>query len=403
MSLETSLPGALANVSVVELSNFLAGPSVAMHLADFGAEVIKVEHPGAGDELRRWGHEKCGVGLYFKMINRNKKSVTADLRTPLGVETVKRLVESADVLIENFRPGTMERWGLGYEVLKALKPDLVMVRLTGYGQTGPNRDKPAFGTALEGYAGAVYISGFPDRPPLLPAFGLADTSAGIMGAFLTLVALEARKNNGGKGQVVDLALYEAAFTMLGPMVVDYDQLGLVQERLGSGGVPWVAPRNVYRSKDGQWVSLSASSQTTFKRLCEALQVPELVNDPRFENNRARTENVEALDSALRQVIGTLHCDELVNRIEVNKGVVGRVQSVADIVADAHIVARESVVAIEDAELGGPLRMQNVAGRLSATPGAIRHAGPALGQHNREILVDRLGFSTQQLHAAGIAT
>lgn len=400
MNFETTNPGALAHLTVLDLSNFLAGPSVSMYLGDFGAEVIKVERPDTGDEFRNWGHEKNGVGLYFKVVNRNKKSVTADLRTALGVEVVKRLVQKADVVIENYRPGTMEKWGLGYDVLSAIKPDLVMLRLSGYGQTGPDSGKPAFGTALEGFAGAVYISGFPDRPPMLPAFGLADASAGLMGAFLVLSALEGRKHNGGKGQVIDLALYETALTMLGPLVVDHDQLGIVQERMGSR-VPWVAPRNVYGCRDGNWVSVSASSQATFKRLCEALDVPDLVDDPRFADNRARIANVDALDTALQNAIARFDRDALISRIEEHNGVVGTVQSVAEIVAHPHIVARENIVAVQDAELGSVLRMQNVVGKMSATPGSVRHAGPALGQHNREILMDRLGFSAQQLAQAGI--
>lgn len=391
---------ALQGVRVIEVANFLAAPSMGMHLADHGADVIKVERPDGGDEFRKWGLSRNGVALYSKVVNRNKRSVTADLRTPMGVEIVKRLVRSADVLVENYRPGTMEKWGLGYDVLSAINPGVVMMRLTGYGQTGPNARKPGFGTALEGFAGAVYISGEPDRPPLLPAFGLADGSAGIMGAFLALAALRERDANGGRGQIVDLALYEAMFGLLGPFVVDHDQLGVVQERMGSR-VPWVAPRNTYRAGDGRWVSLSASSNQTFGRLCKALGIPELAADPRFAENRGRIANVEALDRLLQDAIGRFDRDTLIERIEASDAVVAPVNSIADIEADPHIRSRESIVAVADEELGGPLRMQNVAGRLSRTPGRIEHAGPPVGAHNREVLVEELGFSEAELAAAGL--
>jgi formyl-CoA transferase len=252
---------------VIDASNFLAAPSISMHLGDLGADIVKLERPGSGDELRAWGSARDGVGLYAKVINRNKRSVCADLRTPLGQETARRLVRNADLIVENYRPGTMEKWGLGYDALREINPRIVMLRVTGYGQSGPSSQKPGFGTALEGYAGAAYISGDPDRPPMLPAFGLADSSSGLMGALLGLAAVhEARRS--GKGQVVDLALYETMFAMLGPFVVDYDQHDRVQERTGSR-LPWVAPRNVYATRDGGYVSLSASSDRSFQRLCEA--------------------------------------------------------------------------------------------------------------------------------------
>ena len=387
-------------MTVIDLSNFLAGPTVSMYLGDYGAEVIKVERPDGGDELRGWGHAKDGFGLYFKVVNRNKRFVTADLRTPLGVDIVRRLVARADVLVENYRPGTMEKWGLGWDVLSAIRPELVMLRLSGYGQTGPHRDKPAFGTALEGYAGAVYISGYADRAPLLPSFGLSDASAGLMGAFLALAALQGRARNGGRGQVIDLALYETTLTMLGPLVVEHDQLGIVQERLGSRA-PWVAPRNVYRARDGRHVALSASSQATFARLCAALEVPALAQDPRFADNRARIAHVDALDAALQQAIARFDHDELLRRLDAAQAVVGPVQSAADLAADPHLAARESIVAVHDDDLGGPLRMQNVVGRLAATPGRIRHTARPAGHDNHAVLVEQLGFDPAALAAAGL--
>jgi crotonobetainyl-CoA:carnitine CoA-transferase CaiB-like acyl-CoA transferase len=396
----TQTKGPLAGLRVIDASNFLAAPTISMHLADMGAEVIKLERPGGGDEFRNWGRRRDEIALYYKVVNRNKLSITADFRTPLGVETVKRLVRDADLIVENYRPGTMEKWGLGYDVLSAINPRLVMLRVTGYGQEGPNAHKPGFGTALEGYAGFVYINGEPERPPLLPPFGLSDASSGLCGAFLALAALRERDAS-GRGQVVDLALYEAMFAMLGPFVVEYDQLGVVQERMGSR-LPWVSPRNTYRCKDGAWVSLSASSNGTFIRLCSALGEPALATDPRFAENAGRVANVEALDAELSRLIGAFDRADLIALLEASDAVVAPVNSVADIMEDPHLAARGSIISVEDDELGGPMRMQAPSGRFSRTPPEIRHAGPPAGAHNREILMGRLGFSEAELRAAGIA-
>lgn len=392
-------PLALQDVNVVDISNFLAAPMCSMFLADFGADVVKVERPGHGDEIRRWGEVKDGVGLYYKAVNRSKKSVTADLRTPFGVEVVKRLAARADILVENYRTGTLEKWGLGPDVLLAINPGLIVVRITGFGQTGPNSKRPGFGTIAEAYAGYAYISGYPDRPPLLPGFGLADSTTGLMAAYLASVALH-EKRRSGKGQVIDLALYEALLTLLGPQVVNFDQLGLVQERAASR-LPFTAPRNIYRTRDGKFISVGGSAQSIFERLCTALEVPELPRDPRFADNRLRLANVDPLDEALQAAIAHFDRDELMRRFIELEAAISPVNSVEDIMADEHIAARENIVAVDDAELGGPLRMQNVVGKLSRTPGAIRHTGPRLGEHNREVLVDLLGFDEAAVRAQGI--
>jgi crotonobetainyl-CoA:carnitine CoA-transferase CaiB-like acyl-CoA transferase len=391
---------ALAGTTVVDISNFLAAPLCAMFLADFGADVIKVERPEIGDEVRRWGEVKNGVGLYYKAVNRGKKSVTADLRTPFGVEVVKRLVARADILVENYRTGTLERWGLGPDVLMAINPGLVVVRVTGFGQTGPNRERPGFGTIAEAYAGYAYISGEPGRAPLLPGFGLADATTGLMAAYLASVALH-EKRRSGRGQVIDLALYETLLTLLGPQVVNYDQLGIIQERAGSR-LPFTAPRNIYRTRDGKFISVGGSAQSIFERLCAALEVPELPQDPRFLSNRDRLANIDALDEALQRAIERFDRDELMRRFIELEAAISPVNDIADIVNDEHVRARENIVALDDEELGGPLRMQNVVGKLSRTPGAIRHTGPRLGQHNREVLVDLLGFPETEIAAQGIA-
>ncbi len=389
----------LNGVKVIEIANFLAGPVCSMFLADFGAEVVKIERPGTGDELRFWGNDKNGVGLMYKMVNRGKHSVTADLRTPLGVEIVKRLVVDADIIVENFRKGTLERWGLDYDVLSAINSGLIMLRMTGFGQTGPNSHRPGFGTLAEGYSGYAYVTGYPDRPPLLPGFGLADDSAGLMAAFLCMVALQ-EKQRSGKGQVIDLAIYEPLFTLLGPQVVDYDQLGIVQERNGSR-LPFTAPRNTYRTRDNKWVSISGSAQSTFERMCQALEIPGLISDPRFLDNRLRIQNAIALDDALQSAIERHDRDNLIALFDSFDAAAAPCNSVAEIFEDPHFQARENIIAVADKELGGSIRMQNVVGKFSRTPGEIRHAGPKLGYDNRRILIDRLGFDEAQLVEAGL--
>jgi len=393
-------PLPLAGVRVVDISNHLAAPSASMHLADFGAEVIKVERPGTGDELRYWGNNKNGVGLYFKVINRNKKSVTADLRTPLGVEIVRRLVKDADLIVENYRPGTVDRWGLGHAALSEINPGLIMLKVTGFGQTGPYAQRPGFGTLAEAYSGYVYVTGYPDRPPLLPGFGLGDTSTGLMGAFLAMVAIFERRTRGGPGQVIDLSLYETLYHLLGPQVINHDQLGLVQERMASR-LPFVAPRNTYRTRDGRWVVIAGSNQSIFENICRALDAPELIADPRFATNRERIENAEALDERLQAAVERLDAAELARRFEDFDAGFAPIYSVADTFADPHFQERAILAEVEDAELGGRVRMQNVAGRLSRTPGSVRSAGPRLGEHNREILVERLGFAEDDLRSAGL--
>ena len=388
-----------AGVKVIDISNFLAAPMSAMFMADFGADVIKVERPGTGDEVRYWGRNKNGVGLYFKILGRGKRSVTADLRTPFGVEVVKRLAKDADILVENYRTGTLEKWGIGPEVLQAINPRLIIVRVTGFGQTGPYKDRPGFGTLAEAFAGFVHINGEPERPPLLPGFGLADSTTGLMAAFLASAALHERTRS-GKGQVIDLAIYETLFTLLGPQPIDFDQLGQVQQRQGSR-LPFTAPRNTYRTRDGKWVSMAGSAQSTFERICEALEVPGLVKEPRFSDNRVRLENAAALDVELQGAIGRFDYDELMRRFLAVDAPVAPVNDIAQIFADPQFIARENIATVQDAELGGPIRMQNVVGKFSETPGSIDSAGPKLGAHNREVLIGELGFTEAELAAAGL--
>ena len=391
--------GALRGVKVIDISNFLAGPVSSMFLGDYGADIIKVEKPDLGDEIRYWGNNKNGVGLMYKLINRNKRSVTGDLRTKFGVEIVKRLVKDADIIIENYRKGTLEKWGLGYDILSKINPRLIMIRITGFGQTGPNSHKPGFGTLAEGYSGFANINGYADQSPLLPGFGLADGTSGLMGAFLALTALHERDQKSGIGQVVEFGIYEPLFTLLGPQVVDYDQLGIIQERNGSR-LPFTAPRNTYLTSDNKWVSISGSAQSTFERMCEALDIKNLILDERFLNNRLRIDNAKELDDALQKAILKFDQVTLINMFDKFGAPVAVCNNIEEIFEDEHFKSRQNIIDVDDDELGGSLKMQNVVGKFSRTPGEIRHAGPQLGEHNFEVLVKMLGFSEEELKKEG---
>lgn len=389
----------LAGIRVLDISNFLAAPMLTMFLADFGAEVIKVERPDTGDEMRFWGPDKDGVGLYFKVINRNKRVITADLRTELGADIVKKLAAQSDIVVENYRPGKLASWGLDYDVLSKDNPGLIMAKITGFGQTGPYKDRPGFGTLAESFGGYVNITGEADGPPLLPAFGLGDSTTGLAGAFLTMVALQARNVNGGRGQVIDLALYEPLFTFIGPHVIDYDQLGVVQKRAGSR-LPFTAPRNTYRTRDNEYLIIGGSAQSTFLRICTALECMEIYEDPRFQDNRTRLQHVDALDEALQAAVEKFDIDDILARCAKVDATVMPVYDVEKAINDPHYQARETVVRLADEELGS-VRMQNVVGKLSLNPGRITHAGPPLGKHNREVLVDELGYDPQVLLDNGL--
>ena len=390
---------ALSGIKVLDISNFLAGPVSSMFLGDYGAEVIKVEKPDLGDEIRYWGNNKNGVGLMYKLINRNKKSITADLRTKFGVKIIKKLIKNTDIIIENYRKGTLEKWGLSYKILSKINPSLIMIRITGFGQTGPNSNRPGFGTLAEGYAGFAAINGYEDRSPLLPGFGLADETSGLMGAFLALTALHERDRKSGIGQVVEFGIYEPLFTLLGPQVVDYDQLGIVQTRNGSR-LPFTAPRNTYLTRDEKWVSISGSAQSTFERMCEALNISHLITDKRFLNNRLRIENSKVLDEALQKAIVKFDQSTLIKLFDEVGAAAAPCYNIKEIFEDKHFKSRNNIIAIDDQELGGQLKMQNVVGKFSRTPGRVKHAGPKLGQHNYEILVEMLGLNEKELEIHG---
>ena len=389
--------GPLDGLKVLDLSMIVAGGTASSLMADFGAEVVKIERPGVGDPLRNWGPFVNGVSLWWKVHSRNKKSVTLDLGSSEGQGLLKRLAEQADVLIEGFRPGVMERWGLGPDELREVNPRLVMLRYSGFGQTGPYRERPGFGTIAECMSGYVGMTGFQDTPPVLPPVPLADEVAGVFGAMAGMMALYYRDRGGsGKGQVVDVSLFEPLFRLCIPHVTIYDLLGISRERVGND-FPDAAPRSLYRTGDERWLGLSATSQSTFENLAKAMGMPELIDRPGFKDNAARLENRQELNEELDAWLSDRTLDETLEQLIPAGGVVGPVYNAAQIVADPHYQAREDIVEIDDDELGRT-RMLGIVPKFSETPGAVEHAGPRVGQHNAQVYAGWLGLDDEELAA-----
>ncbi len=386
---------ALQGVRVLDIATMAAAPWAAAYLAEFGADVLKVEAPVVGDHQRRWGTPKNGEGLSWKSMARNKRSVTLNLGKPKGAELFKRLVADADVVIENFRPGTLERWGIGYETLREINPRLVLLRVTGFGQTGPYRERPGFGTLAESLTGFASLNGHPDGPPTLPNMPLADGVAGVMGAYAVMLALYWRDAQGGTGQQIDLSLCEPLLRLIEPSLLDYDQFGIVRGRIGNRS-DHVAPRNSYICGDGRWLSISASAQSIFERLMDAIGRPELRTDPRFSVNAARVKNVDELDEIIGAWIRQWPRDEALRLLQAAQVAAAPIYDIAEVFADPQFQARQSLVEITDPQLG-VMRMVNVAPRFSATPGEVRTTGPALGAHNSEVY-GLLGLSEDDLEA-----
>ena len=382
---------ALAGLKVLDVSTLFAGPLAATMLGDFGADVIKIEHP-RGDPVRSHGASKDGVGLWAKVVGRNKRGITLYLGSPEGQDVFRRLVAGADVVIENFRPGTLERWGLGYPELSTDNPGLVLTRVTGFGQFGPYAGRPGFGTLAEAMSGFAAITGEPDGPPTLPPFGLADGIAALAAAFATMTALRARETT-GRGQVVDLAIIEPILTLLGPQPTVWDALHQVQERSGNRSAN-NAPRNTYRCLDGTWVAVSTSAQSIAERVMRLVGRPELTQEPWFTSGGERAKHADVLDEAVASWVARHDRDEVVRAFEEAHAAVAPIYDVRDVVADPQFQALGSLVRVTDPELGSVL-MQNVLFRLSETPGRIHSTGPALGQHTEEVLAE-IGVDAAQL-------
>lgn len=389
--------GPLAGVRIIELGTLLAGPFVGRLLGDFGAEVIKVEDPARGDPMRDWGHHRYrGRTLWWPVQSRNKKSITLDLRQAEGQQLLLRLAAKADVLVENFRPGTLERWGIGPEQLHQVNPRLVIARVSGFGQDGPYAHRAGFASVGEAMGGIRYINGYPGQPPPRAGISLGDSLAAMFAAQGILMALYWRDAaGGGRGQVVDASIVESCFALLESALPEYDRLGVVRQPSGTK-LPKVAPSNIYRTKDGRWIVIAANADNVFKRLCQAMERPELASDPRFATHAARGEHQEELDDLIGQWAAARtakEIDELMDRFGVP---CGPIYTIADIFDDPHFRAREMILTMEDPEIG-PLAAPGITPKLSLTPGAARWTGPwQLGAHNQEIYCGLLGLSEAEL-------
>lgn len=395
--------GPLTDLRVIEMGQLLAGPFCGQLMADFGAEVIKIEPPGEGDPMRQWGREKPhGKSLWWPVVARNKKSVTLNLRTPEGQQAVRDLVAKSDILIENFRPGTMERWNLGFEALSAINPKLVMVRVTGFGQTGPYAARAGYGAIGEAMGGLRYVVGDPSTQPSRMGISIGDELAAIYACLGALMAVHARERT-GRGQIVDSAIYEAVLAMMESLITEFHAAGYVRERTGPI-LPNVSPSNVFDTADGKLLLIAANQDTVFRRLAAAMDRPELAEDPRYATHAARGANQAELDRLINDWTRTLALEPLEARLNDNGVPCGLIYTAPDMLADPHFRARQAIVEVAH-PLFGTLKMQNVAPRLSETPGAVRHAGPELGQHTDEILGGLLGKSAETLEnwrAQGIA-
>ncbi|MFC7216123.1 CaiB/BaiF CoA transferase family protein [Saliphagus sp. GCM10025334] len=393
----------LDGLRVIDFSVMISGGFATMQLADFGADVISVEHPSRPDPLREWPPFDDGVSLWWKSIGRNKRCITLDLASKEGRALALKLVEDADLVFENFRPGTLEKWDLGPEMLHKVNPELVLVRLSGYGQTGPRSEKPGFGTIAEGISGWAHVNGFPDREPLLPPISLADLMAAqfaIHGATFALLN-QLLSDDEQLGEVVDISLYEPLFRLFISEVEAYDRLGMVSERMGNRHAN-AAPRGVYETTDGH-LTLSASSQPIFENVMHAINRPELIDDDRFDTNEKRVENVNVLDEIIESWTQARSTDDALERLESYDAIAGPVYDIGDIFEDEHYEARKDIVEMEDSELGTVLTPAAIP-KFSQASGAVRHAGPRHGRHNEEVYLDKLELDEEtyeELHKEGV--
>ena len=389
---------ALNGVRILDTATLFAGPMAATMLADFGAEVIKIEHPIKGDPSRLHGHSKDGVPLWWTMLGRNKKTLALDLGQSKGSEVFKELIVKSDVLIENFRPGTLERWGIGPDVLLAINPKLIIARVTGFGQFGPYSGRAGFGTLAESMSGFAAMTGEVDGPPTLPPFGLADGIAALATSQAVLMALAAQKNplseSFGKGQVIDLAIIEPILAILGPQPTVYDQLGIVQPRSGNRSVN-NSPRNTYKTSDGKWVAISTSAQSIAERVMHLVGHPEVISEPWFASGGERAKHADLLDGYVSNWIAQRDTAEVIRAFEEADAAVAQIYDIRDVMQDEQFKALDSITTVEDPTLG-PVRMQNVLYRMSQTPGEVKWTGRKKGQDTHEVLADTLNLSEERI-------
>jgi succinyl-CoA---D-citramalate CoA-transferase len=387
--------GVLSGLRVIDAGTMIGGPFTGTLAADYGADVIKIERPDGGDPIRQWSPLKDGVSLWWKVTARNKRLVTLDLRKERGRVLFLRLVESADAVIENYRPGTLDRWGLSYAELSRTNPRVIVVRVSGYGQTGPYAHRPGYGTVAEAMTGLPSFTGFPDKPPTLSAFPLADTVAASFALVGLLSAVYERDVAGsGRGQEVDVSLYEPVFRLAESQVIGFSELGIVKQRRGNR-IEEDSPRNAYETADGGYIAISASSDRTFARLAQAIEKPELADDPRFRTNASRIANDAELDAIVAAWMRKHTTAEAMAALEAADVVAGKVYDVEDIFADPHYAARRNIVDVPDLDFGS-VKMPGVVPRFSRSPSAVRFAGGQLGQHNEEVYRGLLGLSADEL-------
>lgn len=408
MVANTTIPakrdGPLDGLRIIDCSGMISGGFATTQLADFGADVIMIEHPNHPDPIREWPPFDNETSLWWKSIGRNKRCITLDLSTEKGSALIQELVADADIFIENFRPGTMERWGIGPDSLRTVNEGLIYVRLSGYGQTGPRSDKPGFGTIAEGISGWAHVNGFPDSEPLLPPISLADLTAAqfaIQAAMFAIFERDIGRGGSGKGQVIDVSLYEPLFRLFLGDVEAYDRLDKVRDRTGNRH-PSAAPRNVYKTADG-YVTLSASSQRIFENVMHGIDRPDLIDDERFKNNDKRVENVEELDAIIEDWTRQRPTDDVIEKMEESDAIIGPVYDVTDIFDDDQYQARNDIVEIDDPEVGS-LKTFATVPKFSRTPGEVQHAGPRHGQHNDSVYLNELELDEEtytQLQEEGV--
>ncbi|PZQ43398.1 MAG: formyl-CoA transferase [Ectopseudomonas oleovorans] len=382
---------ALQGLNVIEMGQLIAGPFASKLLGEFGADVIKIEPPGVGDPLRKWRKIKDGTSLWWHVQSRNKRSLTLDLKQAEAQDIVRKLVAEADVLVENFRPGTLEGWGLGYEALKAINPRLIMLRISGYGQTGPYRDLPGFGVIGEAMGGLRHLSGYPGQAPVRVGISIGDSLSSLYGVIGVLLALQERARS-GEGQEIDVALYESVFAMMESLIPEYDAFGYVREPAGSA-LPGITPSNSYPCNDGSYVLIAGNGDSIYKRLMSLIGRDDLGNDPRLAQNDGRSQHAELIDGAIAEWTTQRGRDEVIEALKSARVPAGYPYTAADIVSDPHYLARQMIEQVQTSV--GPLKVPGVLPKLSRTPGRIGTGGPQLGEHNDDILAG-LGLSAEQV-------
>jgi formyl-CoA transferase len=380
----------LDGLRVIELGQLIAGPFAGKMLAEFGAQVIKIEPPGTGDPLRKWRLLHEGTSVWWAVQSRNKKSVSLDLRSPEGQEVIRKLVQESDVLIENFRPGTMEDWGLGWDALHQLNPRLVMLRVSGYGQTGPYRERPGFGVVAEAMGGLRHLTGEPGRTPVRVGVSIGDSLSALHGVIGILLALRHRDQNGGEGQMIDVALYESVFNMMESLLPEYSVFGTVREPAGSS-LPGIAPTNAYQCADGKYALIAGNGDGIFRRLMDVIGRADLRDDPLLAHNDGRARNAQRLDSAIGEWTRQRNLDEVLQALNEGRIPAGRIYDIADIAADPHYRARDMILDEQLAD-GTAVQVPGIVPKLSETPGGVVQPAPELGQHTDEVL-DHLGIDT----------